>query len=81
MSRPGLARHDRALTVPGHVTRTTRGPWVAAPSPVPPRADGFSPWGFHLAGGVASERGSRGRTKAGRAAAHRDCRAGATSAG
>jgi hypothetical protein len=31
--RPGWAGHDRALTVPGPVTRTTRGPWVAASSP------------------------------------------------
>lgn len=48
MRRAGLAGHDRALTVPGHVTSTTRGPWVAASSPVPPRADGFSPWGYRL---------------------------------
>jgi len=81
MRRAGWAGHDRALTVSGPVTSITRGPWVTASSPKRQTLDGFSPWGYLLVGGVASERGSRGRTKAGRAAAHRDSRAGATSAG
>ena len=65
MRRPGLAGHDRALTVPGHVTRTTRGPWVAAPSPVPLRADGFSPWGYRWLEGSPRRGGPGGEPRRG----------------
>ena len=61
--RPGLAGHDRALTVPGHVTRTTRGPWVAGTPPGGPTARRGFPLGVPLAPslGVVSGRESRGK--------------------
>jgi hypothetical protein len=63
MRRPGLAGHDRALTVPGHVTRTTRGPWVAATPPRRFSARGGFPLGVPLAPslGVVPGRESRGK--------------------
>lgn len=66
MRRPGLAGRDRALTASGHVTRTTRGPWVAV---IPPKrllvADGFRPLGIHYDGWSPRRWGSRGRNQGG----------------
>ena len=84
MRRAGWAGHDRALTVAGPVTSITRGPWV---TDTPPRrvlaSEGVSLWGFHLrrAWGSSQEESPEGNPLTGESAAHRDSRAGATSAG
>ena len=76
-SRPGLAGHDRALTVPGHVARTTRGPWVADTPPGGPPPEGVSLWGFHLrrAWGSSQEESPEGNPLTGESATAPVCAA------